>query len=369
MRIRSFVRPSRRPALLAAGALAAAGALLAVAAEGGRTTHLDCSVGPVTVTASITLDGDMTCPNDAFVIAADGVTIDFDGHKVDGDNGAGDYGIDNPGYDGLTIKDGELTEFDIPVLVTADAQKTTITGMRILFSGTDCVDLNEADFVKVDKTLISGCGQDGIVIQAGSTGGVFQNSTFVSVFGTGLRLDGAGHKVQKNRFTQGSRSIVVDGTGHTVTGNSVFQDRSDGIDVVKGPNTISKNTVIGSDGYGIYVHGAAATDVVVDGNTVTGNAQAGIAVDLGAPNVVVSKNKATANSTDGIVVVSGPNALVTGNTATGNQARGVEVQSGTASKNTATANGERGIYIWSTGVNGGGNKGSDNGDTDCFGCA
>jgi hypothetical protein len=61
------------------------------------------------------------------VIGADGVTLDLNGHTVDGDGteAAGcdlkqelcDCGVANEGHDGVTVRDGSVREFGIGVLV------------------------------------------------------------------------------------------------------------------------------------------------------------------------------------------------------------------------------------------------------------
>ena len=63
--------------------------LLAVAAPGsmggGRTPASHVSCGD-TITADTTLDSDLIdCPNNGIVIGADDITLDLNGHRIDGD--------------------------------------------------------------------------------------------------------------------------------------------------------------------------------------------------------------------------------------------------------------------------------------------
>ena len=72
------------------------------------------------VTADTKLGRDLTnCPGDGIVIGAAGITLDLDGHTIDGDATPGatdpDIGVRNDGYDGVTIKSGVVQEFDFGV--------------------------------------------------------------------------------------------------------------------------------------------------------------------------------------------------------------------------------------------------------------
>ena len=74
------------------------------------------------------LDGDLIdCPNHGIVIGADDITLDLNGHRIDGDGtpAAGcnprkefcDIGVFNRGHDGVTMRDGSVREFDAGVFV------------------------------------------------------------------------------------------------------------------------------------------------------------------------------------------------------------------------------------------------------------
>ena len=80
-----------------------------------------------TITADTRLDGDLVdCPNNGIVIGADDITLDLNGHRIDGDStpAAGcnprkepcDIGVANDGHDGVTVKRGSLRDFGIGVL-------------------------------------------------------------------------------------------------------------------------------------------------------------------------------------------------------------------------------------------------------------
>ena len=74
-----------------------------------------------TITTDTTLAGDLIdCPNNGIVIGADDITLDLNGHRIDGDgtdfadcpkNTFCDVGILDDRYDGVKIKGGSTREF------------------------------------------------------------------------------------------------------------------------------------------------------------------------------------------------------------------------------------------------------------------
>jgi hypothetical protein len=56
------------------------------------------------------------------VVGADGVTLDLDGHSLDGDASGDDVGIDVEGHRGVTIANGTVQEFTEGVWSSAEAR-------------------------------------------------------------------------------------------------------------------------------------------------------------------------------------------------------------------------------------------------------
>ena len=81
------------------------------------------SAAATTITADTTLDSDLVnCPTTGIVIGADNVTLDLNGHTIDGDGtipsvgggGGGyleDFGVSIFNHDGITVKDGSIRQF------------------------------------------------------------------------------------------------------------------------------------------------------------------------------------------------------------------------------------------------------------------
>ena len=76
--------------------------------------HVSCGD---TITVDTTLDSDLVdCPNNGIVIGADNITLDLNGHLVDGDDTPVvgcpfcDLGLFNEGHDGVTVRDGSVND-------------------------------------------------------------------------------------------------------------------------------------------------------------------------------------------------------------------------------------------------------------------
>lgn len=113
-------------ALLTAAVLSLA---LAPGAQGAKAVHVNCGE---TITANTRLANDLTnCPGNGIIIGADDITLDLNGHTIDGDgvpvegcpadescddgvvNSASENGhaFNRPGHDGVTIKNGTIQQF------------------------------------------------------------------------------------------------------------------------------------------------------------------------------------------------------------------------------------------------------------------
>jgi parallel beta-helix repeat protein len=82
------------------------------------------------ITSSTVLERDLTCPGDGLLIRADNITLDLGGHTVTGSLRAGTVGIDNPGYDNVTITNGFVDEFQSGVVVRAGAKRNRLAGLK-----------------------------------------------------------------------------------------------------------------------------------------------------------------------------------------------------------------------------------------------
>jgi hypothetical protein len=98
--------------------LSGLGALALFSAPAQANPPVTVSCGQ-TLTHSVKLANDLSnCPNNGLVVGADNVTVDLNGHTIDGD-GDGfdscatdcDAGVDNTGHARITVKHGTIREF------------------------------------------------------------------------------------------------------------------------------------------------------------------------------------------------------------------------------------------------------------------
>lgn len=127
-------------------ALVAATALLSAAPAQG--SHVQC--GDV-IRQDTKLDGSLLdCPGRGVVIGADGITLDLNGHVVDGVQFGDSDGVDNSaGHDGVTIENGSIQEFRYAIAFQqADDGRMTGLDTRDVFFG---VRLQRSDRNRVER--------------------------------------------------------------------------------------------------------------------------------------------------------------------------------------------------------------------------
>jgi parallel beta-helix repeat protein len=299
----------------------------------GAAAALTVSCGQV-INSSTTVSNDLTnCPGPGLVIGADNITLDLNGHTIDGDGGseARDIGVANgivystgsgvfeePAHSGVTVRNGAIREFG--------------------FAGANS-------------------GFDPSFAEPLATGNVFSNLHLTNANLHLLYTDDS--RVEGNTLSGGgihvagsSRNNVV---GNTVVGGGVSVTAFE----VRGgrganDNVVSRNTVRDSRRNGVYIgHGLPGSwpnpsGTRVLGNAVSGSVQDGIhsAVfhpdfpETGALGTVLDGNRSTGNGDDGIDVDS-PSTTIGASTANSNTDLGIEAVAGTtdAGGNHAQGNG------------------------------
>ena len=303
-------------------------ALLAFGAGPAAASHVQCAD---VITEDTTLDSDLVdCPWIGVVIRADDVTLDLDGHTIDGDGDEYGAGIHSAGFDGVTIEGGTVTEFE--------------------------------DGVRLD-------GRESIV----------RRLTLRANYRTGITVSGSGHRIEHNRlesnFWTGMsfgvsaseiRDNAVSGSFYATGGSltdSVFRANSasvnkDGFRVIAVDSRVTRNLAVGNEGPGIVV---ASVRSDIDGNVALENGYDGIAINMHShfdriPSNRIRRNVARRNGRDGISVgdpVFGSPAHSEQNTIEGNRVSRngrhglylVDAADSVLERNRATGNGATGITL------------------------
>jgi parallel beta-helix repeat protein len=367
---------------LAVAATLAFAAAPALAADTASAHGLRCGD---TITKDTKLDRDLrNCPTNGIVIGADGITLDLNGHVVDGDGElidpcppdvACDIGVDNSaGHRGVTIKNGSVREFAVGVLVLdaadnrllgAATSHNTFSGVVIVGASGTLIDRNSASANGLDtdqagisilnsqrteilRSSFARNGDIGLYLETFDDARIAQ-STFSENPEAGVLLNGGDrNRISANRFVRNGDQLVVSGNANVVSDNLLAD-------------------ALGCDegcGFGISLEGGH--DNVVERNVVAGAIEAGIRVasfesEGGPPTVAntVRLNAVSHSKLDGVLVGSmATNTLLDRNVATGSGDDGFDVDSPatTLVGNLAVGSGDFGIEAVPGVTDGGGNR-------------
>jgi parallel beta-helix repeat protein len=324
----------RLPTILVVLALAAS--FLAVGAAPALAGHVRCGD---TITQDTKLDSDLIdCPAVGLNIGADGITLDLDGHTIDGAVGSS-YGVANGGitvfrgHDNVVVKDGTIREFGGPAIVGGDARRNLFEDLALSHDGGGVQCACPGGIVERNSILDSnGVGIEGI------QGGVIKQNTLI---GTGGIFANSSQRVQRN----------------VISGSFI------GINMEDPPSrtqTVEDNTVYGNE---IGIHFGDFGGVIVRRNNIFQNTT-GIVVGDGH-NIEISHNRIASNEGDGVFATDGTSGVVFAyNVASDNGDDGIEVRDpeNTIAHNRADNNGDLGIEAVAGVIDGGGNKAFGNGN-------
>ncbi len=254
--------------------------------------------------ASVTLTENLDCTGytagDALDVGADDVTIDLNGYEI---LGPGDlyntYGIDDVGYNDVTVEDGSLSNFSIDIELqglngaAVEGVKTTdktveyntavegdyVNGLTVLglFSSDAyaAVDLYASEdsavaYSRLVSTFIGIEDEDG-------SDNTWAHNTIINANYVGIYMDEETSDTAKDNTINGTGADGIEdeeGSGNTITKNTL-NGLYDGVYSYATGETISWNN--GShDTYGIYSDGA--TDATYVGNQFD-NGEFGIETD------------------------------------------------------------------------------------------
>ena len=346
--------------LLVAFALAGA-----TAVGGGRAWASQVSCGE-TITADTTLEQDLVnCPNHGIVIGADGITLDLNGHLVDGDGTPAancdnqkepcDFGLFNDGHDGVTVRDGSVREFAAGVLfgttsgrarnnrvLGVSANTNQFTGIGIFSQVRGLVRNSSGD---------GSLGRDGMGLSLGDSHHVrIVNNSFRHNAHVGMEtfdsdrylikgnlfsrndeeailMGGRDNQVRGNRLVRNGSGMSLGGRGNVVAHNRIMGGH-DGIRVEKGRGTlVAANLIVDTRRWGItlgiYRPFIGGADNLVRGNIVRRSRVDGIAVVKKERHSALVRNVVTGSGDDGFDINSRTTTL-TGNRARRNDGLGIE---------------------------------------------
>lgn len=272
--------------------------------------HVECGDR---VTRDLRLDADLVnCPGNGLNVAVDGITIDLDGHVVDG-SGRG-TGIANgfwgDGGRDVTIRNGTVRGFKVGV--RSGAPGTRVARLRVTRNAAGGLALRSRR-CRVERNVVAGNGYGhGIFVGAASECRITGNRV-AGHLGAGIEVSRSrahlieGNQVKRNR----QAGIVLAGTaGVRAQHNVVAGNGGPGIWLFDGAtaNEVARNTIAGNDSGVLLSLGGDANRIVA--NTVSGSRGIGIRLAEAGTGNVVAENLVVLNRRAGIVVFESPGALV-----------------------------------------------------------
>ncbi len=213
----------------------------------------------VPVTISFRLENDLDCSAalNGIVVGADKITIDLNGKRVFG-NLVGD-GIRNAdGFDGVTVKNGEVRGFQDGFFGDG-ADRNRIFSVIFSQNDNDGVEFQGAGSTGqvVRGVTVTNNGDEGIEFNDGITKASIIGVVAIANATTGILLSINAGKVSGNRVTSTpGNGIIVDGNNNTVSGNRSDGNGVNGIFIDGDSNGLKKNVTFGNDINGILIDGA-----------------------------------------------------------------------------------------------------------------
>jgi parallel beta-helix repeat protein len=354
--------------------------------SGGRRSASAASKQPKcgdTITTDTKLHKDLVnCPNNGIIIGADNVTLDLNGHEIDGDGTptAGcdpqtdfcDVGVANFGHDGVTVMHGSLRQFGGGVNFGG------IRSNRLLGVSTSRNADVGIQFFGSSRILIRNCSGNRTTSRQQGTGiGVFDsrhlrivNSTFRHNPHVGIKPVRTTNGVVKGNLVShsGDEGFSMEGgEGFHVKGNRLVRNRA-GIVLVPGSNNVIIRNRVLRGVAGIKI--AKGHGNLVAHNRVAHTRRAGIRLGIKHPFIagahnVLRRNRVNDSGVDGFVVLKKERhsllKLNVARRATGDGFH-IDSRSTTLTRNRAVDNGDLGIDAVFSVIDGGGNRARGNGD-------
>lgn len=258
-------------------------ALCAAPAQADPPVTVSCGQ---TLTQSVTLANDLTdCPGDGLVIGADNITVDLNGHTVDGVIGCGpppSFGVgirNDAGHDGVTVGGGTVQQFFAGF--RGGSEKTGMSDSRVHHliareNLDDGIAIGTGDEGpapvngdnRVEHNVISDpCGfATGITLGTSHKNRVAHNRVQGGLFGIYLCCEGADRNVLARNSVSGTQAVGIaafaSGSHNVIRRNSVSKSADDGILALgqSGP-VIQGNRVFENEFGGIRLIGADASEV------------------------------------------------------------------------------------------------------------
>ena len=367
--------------------IATATASLVLAGGAGATRSNPVACGD-TITASVKLDNDLTdCPSNGIVIGADGITLDLNGHTIDGDDalqdcepGADcDLGVLNLGHRAVTITGGAIGEFGIGLVVAAGADDNRLRDLAVTANEFVGISMDDSKGGEISRSSVTrnGIATEGVGIALFSADHSRVTRDVVSANGD------SGIAAYESRRILIADNVVNDqplgiATDH-VDDSAITRNRTlrSAVVLIGDHNTLSRNYVAGTArcpddvcGEGGAISFEGGTGNVIEQNLVERTLEPGIRVAAFEPETPPAdgntvRHNVIRGALDGIrVQETATHTLLDGNLAVGSADDGIDVANAatTLRRNVADRNDDLGIEAVTGVTDGGHNRAHGNGN-------
>jgi parallel beta-helix repeat protein len=353
------------------------------------------------VTVDTKLMNDLVdCPGNGILIGAHGVTLDLNGHTVDGDgvpvescpaDEPCDVGVVNtairdgrpfngPGHHGVTIKNGTVRQFAEIGIYVLGVTNNRVRRVVAVDNAQEGIGIHRSARSSVEQSAAIRNGLVGIVVDISREVRVTQNAVSANggdVFTAGIFVAESEHtSVVGNAVSdhQDGDGIMLTFGAHdnVVRDNAMFRNGGGLAINDSNRNLITRNVIRDNLFIGAYTNGGDdnrfdRNHIARNGDGSAGGIELDTSGDVGGTSDrnVLSGNVLAGNVGDGIRVDPGQkNTVIVGNVATGNTDDGIDVDSALTrlTRNMANANGDLGIEAVAGVTDGGGNRARTNGN-------
>ena len=229
--------------------------VVAAASQGQAKSGTPITACGQLVTTNAFLTANLVCTGSGVVVGASGITIDLKGFTLRG--GGAYYGVDDPGYDRVTVENGVLRNFDVGVYAHGSADEVRVSGLLAAgnFYGV---------YISGDKAWVKSSAADA-------------NGPGIYVQGESARVDRA--TAVGNELS----GISIVGDVASVRSSAASGNGGDGIDVA-GDAAVIKSNRAEANGFAGGSDGAGLGIEVVNGSFTTPPAGTNVARGNDAPN-------------------------------------------------------------------------------------
>ena len=234
----------------------------------------------------------LDCIGNGLVIGTHNVTVDLNGHTIDG-TGI-DAGIVNMGFDSVTITNGTLHEFDYGVLLNPGSGLNVVKGVHVELNQEAGIALADADeggkgnIIRENTLTENG---EGILLLSGTKNAVIRDNAIGGSHKDGVRVElSIGTRIEENEIagSGGNGVVLFASANNTVIDNEISLSSqmavSIGEELLPSNNNVIKRNTISDGGGGVSIIDSSGNEIAL--NVVRDVNGPGVAMELGRNNTI-----------------------------------------------------------------------------------